>query len=85
MTAVTVLFVVLAVVLTVPVYAFAVRRLLGLRLSPMRATIGGLVVLACASPIITAIGTRPGLDQSEHAPAAYSRAVLGSSPSIARA
>ena len=57
MTAVTVLFVVLAVALTVPVYAFAVRRLLGLRLSPMRATIGGLVALACASPIITAIGS----------------------------
>jgi ubiquinone biosynthesis protein len=31
--------------------------LLGLRLSPMRATIGGLVALACASPIITAIGS----------------------------
>lgn len=57
MTAVTVLFVLLAVALTVPVYAFAVRRLLGLRLSPMRATIGGLVALACASPIITAIGS----------------------------
>jgi uncharacterized membrane protein YhaH (DUF805 family) len=52
----TVLFVVLAVVLTVPVYAFAVRRLLGLRLSPPRAWIGGLIALACASPIITAIG-----------------------------
>jgi hypothetical protein len=37
----TVLFVILAVVLTVPVYAFAVRRLLGLRLSPLRAWIGG--------------------------------------------
>jgi hypothetical protein len=48
---------VIAVVLTVPVYAFAVRRLLGLRLSPMRALIGGIVALACASPIITAIGS----------------------------
>ena len=57
MTAIIVLFVILAVALTVPVYAFAVRRLLGLRLSPMRATIGGLVALACASPIITAIGS----------------------------
>jgi hypothetical protein len=53
----TVLFVILAVVLTVPVYAFAVRRLLGLRLSPLRAWIGGLIALACASPIITAIGS----------------------------
>ncbi len=53
----TVLFVVLAVVLTVPVYAFVVRRLLGLRLSPLRAWIGGLIALACASPIITAIGS----------------------------
>ena len=57
MTGVTVMFVVLAVVLTVPVYAFAVRRLLGLRLSPLRAWIGGLIALAWASPIITAIGS----------------------------
>ena len=57
MSGLTVLFVVLAVVLTVPVYAFAVRRLLGLRLSPVRAWIGGLIALACASPIITAIGS----------------------------
>jgi len=57
MTGLTVVFVVLAVVLTVPVYAFAVRRLLGLRLSPLRAWIGGLIALACASPIITAIGS----------------------------
>jgi hypothetical protein len=53
----TVLFVVIAVVLTVPVYAFAVRRLLGLRRSPLRAWLGGLIALACASPIITAIGS----------------------------
>jgi len=39
------------------VYAFAVRRLLGLQLSPLRAWIGGLIALACASPIITAIGS----------------------------
>jgi hypothetical protein len=43
MTGVTVMFVVLAVVLTVAVYAFAARRLLGLRLSPLRASIGGLI------------------------------------------
>jgi ubiquinone biosynthesis protein len=56
-TGLTVLFVVvLGAVLIVPLYAFGVRRLLGLRLSPLRALIGGTVVLACASPIITAIG-----------------------------
>jgi len=52
----TILFVVLGVVLIVPLYSFGVRRLLGLRLSPLRALIGGIVALACASPIITAIG-----------------------------
>ena len=56
MTGLTILFVVLGVVLIVPLYAFGVRRLLGLRLSPLRALIGGIVALACASPIITAIG-----------------------------
>jgi ubiquinone biosynthesis protein len=53
----TILFVVLGVALIVPLYAFGVRRLLGLRLSPLRALIGGIVALACASPIITAIGS----------------------------
>ena len=53
---VTMLFVVLGVVLIVPLYAFGVRRLLGLRLSPLRALIAGIVALACASPIIKAIG-----------------------------
>ena len=56
MTGLTILFVVLGVVLIVPLYAFGVRRLLGLRLSPLRALVGGIVALACASPIITAIG-----------------------------
>ena len=48
---------VIGVVLTVLVYAFAVRRLLGLRLSPLRALLGGLVALVVASPIVTAIGS----------------------------
>ena len=56
MTALTVPFLVIGVALTVLVYAYGVRRLLGLRLSPQRALIGGLVALACGSPIITAIG-----------------------------
>ena len=56
MTALTVPFVVIGVAVTVPVFAFAVRRLLGLRVSPLRWLIGGIVALAVASPIITAIG-----------------------------
>ncbi len=56
MTALTGLFLVVGVALTVPVYAFGVRRLLGLRLSPLRALIDGVGVLACVSPIIAAVG-----------------------------
>jgi ubiquinone biosynthesis protein len=54
MTALTVPFVVIGVAVTV--FAFGVRRLLGLRVSPLRWVIGGIVALAFASPIITAIG-----------------------------
>jgi ubiquinone biosynthesis protein len=56
MNALTVPFVVIGVALTLLVYAYGVRRLLGLRVSPQRALIGGAVALACGSPIITAIG-----------------------------
>ena len=56
MTALTVPFVVIGVAVTVLVFAFGVRRLLGLRVSPLRWVIGGVVALAFASPIITAIG-----------------------------
>ena len=56
MSALTVPFVVIGVAVTVPVFAFGVRRLLGLRVSPLRWVIGGIVALAFASPIITAIG-----------------------------
>ena len=56
MTALTAPFVVIGVAVTVPVFAFGVRRLLGLRVSPLRWVIGGIVALAFASPIITAIG-----------------------------
>jgi uncharacterized membrane protein YhaH (DUF805 family) len=56
MTALTVPIVVIGVAVTVPVFAFGVRRLLGLRVSPLRWVIGGIVALAFASPIITAIG-----------------------------
>jgi hypothetical protein len=52
--------VVIGVAVTVPVFAFGVRRLLGLRVSLLRWVIGGIVALALAfaSPIITAIGGR---------------------------
>ena len=56
MSALTVPIVVVGIALTVFVFAFGVHRLLGLRLSPLRALIGGVIALACASPIITAIG-----------------------------
>jgi hypothetical protein len=58
MTALAVPFVVIGVVLTALLFGFGVRRLLGLRLSPLRALLGGIVALACGSPIITAIGGR---------------------------
>lgn len=58
MTALTVPFVVIGVALTVALYAFVVRRLLGLRLSPPRTLIGGIVALACGAPIITAVAVR---------------------------
>jgi ABC1 atypical kinase-like domain len=43
-------------VLTVLLFAFGVRRLLGLRLSTLRTLVAGLVAFAVASPIITTIG-----------------------------
>jgi ubiquinone biosynthesis protein len=52
----TVLFLIVGAALAVPVYGFGVRRLLGIRLSPLRALIGGAISLVCVSPIITAIG-----------------------------
>ncbi len=45
----------IGVVLTVLVFAFGVRRLLGLRLSPLRTLIAALIALFSASPIITAM------------------------------
>jgi ubiquinone biosynthesis protein len=56
MSVLSVPFFVVGVVLTALLFAFGVRRLLGLRLSPLRALLGGVVALACSSPIITAIG-----------------------------
>ncbi|HEY5430423.1 MAG TPA: hypothetical protein VIK04_15005 [Solirubrobacteraceae bacterium] len=66
MTAVTVPFVVVGFAITVVVYAYGVRRLLGLRLSPLRALLGGIIAVACGSPIINAIG---GSALRPHAPA----------------
>ncbi len=42
--------------LTVLVFAFGVRRLMGLPLSPLRTLIAGLIAFFASSPIITAIG-----------------------------
>jgi hypothetical protein len=43
-------------ILTVLLFAFGVRRLLGLRLSTLRTLAAGLIAFAVASPIITTIG-----------------------------
>ena len=42
--------------LTVLLFAFGVRRLIGLPLSPLRTLVAGLIAFFSASPIITAIG-----------------------------
>ena len=48
--------VVIGVVLTILVFAFGVRRLLGLRLAPLRTLLAGLIAFFSAQPIISAIG-----------------------------
>lgn len=55
MTGLTILFVVMGVVLIVPLYAFGAPPAWPAPLAAA-ALIGGIVALACASPIITAIG-----------------------------
>src|SRR6201996_221199 len=53
----------LGVVVTILVFAFGVRRLLGLRLAPLRTLLAGLIAFFTAQPIISAIGgppVRPG-------------------------
>ena len=44
------------IALTVLVFAFGVRRLLGLRLAPVRTLLAGLIAFFSAQPIIGAIG-----------------------------
>lgn len=56
MTTLNVPFLVIGVGVSVLVYAYGVRRLLGLRLSPLRALIGGIVALGVGSPIVSSIG-----------------------------
>ena len=46
----------LATALTVLLFAFGVRRLLGLPLSPLRTLLAGLIAFFSASPIILALG-----------------------------
>jgi len=56
MTALNFPLVALGTALTVAVFAFGVRRLIGLPLSTMRTLLAGLIAFFTASPIITAIG-----------------------------
>jgi uncharacterized membrane protein YhaH (DUF805 family) len=61
LTALTVPFLVIGIALTAPVYAFGVRRLLGLRLPPLRTLVAGVIAVLVASPVITAIiPNKPG-------------------------
>ncbi|MGA2826276.1 MAG: AarF/ABC1/UbiB kinase family protein, partial [Streptosporangiaceae bacterium] len=46
----------IATALTVLLFAFVVRRLLGLPLSALRTLLAGLIAFFCASPIILALG-----------------------------
>ncbi len=46
----------IGIVVTVLVFAFGVRRLLGLRLAPLRTLLAGLIAFFVAQPIISAIG-----------------------------
>jgi hypothetical protein len=50
--------VVVGVVLTILVFAFGVRRLLGLRLAPLRTLLAGLIAFFTTQAIISAIGGR---------------------------
>ncbi len=56
MTALDFPLVALGTALTVTVFAFGVRRLMGLSLSTLRTLLAGLIAFFVASPIITAIG-----------------------------
>jgi ubiquinone biosynthesis protein len=56
MTALSIPLVAIAAALTVLVFAFGVRRLIGLPLPVLRTLIAGLIAFFAASPIITAIG-----------------------------
>jgi ubiquinone biosynthesis protein len=56
MEALSVPLVAFGVVVTILVFAFGVRRLLGLRLAPLRTLLAGLIAFFTAQPIIRAIG-----------------------------
>ncbi|HEY2443681.1 MAG TPA: AarF/UbiB family protein [Streptosporangiaceae bacterium] len=57
MSALTIPLVAVGTALTVLVFAFGVRRLIGLRLSMLRTLIAGIIAFFSAAPIITAIGS----------------------------
>ena len=66
MTAVNIPFLVIGIALTAPLFAFGVRRMLGLRLPLLRTLVAGVIVVLVAAPVITAIipknsGVLPGL------------------------
>jgi hypothetical protein len=66
MTAMNIPFLVIGIALTAPLFAFGVRRLLGLRLPLLRTLVAGVSVVLVAAPVITAIipknsGVLPGL------------------------
>lgn len=71
MTALAVPLIVLFTVLTVLLFAFGVRRLLGLQFSALRTLAAGVLAFVIASPIITALAGRAELRQGQVLPALW--------------
>jgi ubiquinone biosynthesis protein len=71
MTALAVPLIVLFTVLTVLLFAFGVRRLLGLQFSALRTLAAGVLAFVIASPIITALAGRAELRQGRVLPALW--------------
>ena len=71
MTALAIPLIVLFTVLTVLLFAFGVRRLLGLQFSALRTLAAGVLAFVIASPIITALAGRAELRQGQVLPALW--------------
>jgi ubiquinone biosynthesis protein len=71
MTALAVPLIVLFTVLTVLLFAFGVRRLLGLQFSALRTLAAGVLAFVIASPIITALAGQAELRQGQVLPALW--------------